>query len=190
MATKITRDSLESYLNCKTKTYLKLAGHQGSISDYESLLIATRQEVRQKAISKILTWHPEHEVRRGIALTIASLRAGPLFVLDTLFEDGLLALVFDGLKRIDEPSNLGDFHYIPMLFYEGRKIGKEQKLLLEVHSLLLAGIQGRSPSYGVIWHGRECKVTRVRLSRDRKRVERLLREVKEMASQDTPPMLI
>ena len=54
MATKITRDILESYLNCKTKAHLKLAGHQGSMSDYEGLLVASRQEVRQKALGKLL----------------------------------------------------------------------------------------------------------------------------------------
>ena len=47
MAMKITRDVLESYLHCKTKAHLKLAGQQGNISDYEALLIANRQEVRQ-----------------------------------------------------------------------------------------------------------------------------------------------
>ena len=47
MATKITRDVLESYLHCKTKAHLKLAGQQGSVSDYEGLLVASRQEVRQ-----------------------------------------------------------------------------------------------------------------------------------------------
>jgi hypothetical protein len=39
MATQITRDVLESYLNCKTKAYLRLAGQQGSVSDYENLLV-------------------------------------------------------------------------------------------------------------------------------------------------------
>ena len=68
------------------------------------------------------------------------------FVLDALLEDDLLALVFDGLKRIDEPSNLGEFHYVPMMFHEGRKVGKEQRLLLEVHGLLLSQFQGRSPA--------------------------------------------
>jgi predicted RecB family nuclease len=150
MATKITRDALESYLNCKTKAHLKLAGDQGSMSDYEGLLVATRREVRQKVTGNILTRHPEHEVARNITLTATALRAGPSFVLDGIFEDDLLALVFDGLKKIDEPSNLGDFHYIPLLFHEGRKVGKEQKLVMEVHSLLLSRIQGRSPAYGVV----------------------------------------
>ena len=66
MATKITREILEAYLNCKTKAHLKLAGQQGIVSDYEAMLVANRQEVRQQAIGKILAQHPEGEVARDI----------------------------------------------------------------------------------------------------------------------------
>src|SRR3954447_7349897 len=104
MATKITRAALESYLNCKTKAHLKLAGHQGSMPDYEGLLVASRREVRQKALVKILANHPEDEVARDILLTAAVLRAGPSFVLDATLEDDLLSLRFDGLKKVDGPS--------------------------------------------------------------------------------------
>jgi predicted RecB family nuclease len=65
-----------------------------------------------------------------------------------------------------------------------------KKLLLEVHGLLLSQIEGRLPAYGVVWHGRECKATRVRLSQDLRRAERFLREIKEMAGQGSPPKLI
>ena len=54
MATKITREVLESYLHCKTKAHLRLAGQRGNVSDYEAMLLAKRQEVRQRAIAKIL----------------------------------------------------------------------------------------------------------------------------------------
>jgi hypothetical protein len=40
---------------------------------------------------------------------------GPLFVLDAVLEDGIVSLLFDGLKHVDGPSKLGDFHYIPVL---------------------------------------------------------------------------
>jgi hypothetical protein len=123
MATKITRDVLESYLYCKTKAHLKLAGQQGSVSDYEALLAENRQEVRQQAIGKILAKHAEGELARDIPLTAAALRAGPSFVLDAILEDDLVSLRFDGLKRVDGPSKLGDFHYVPILFHEGRRVG-------------------------------------------------------------------
>jgi predicted RecB family nuclease len=190
MATKITRDVLESYLKCKTKAHLKLAGHQGSMSDYEGLLVASRQEARQKALGKILAKHPEAEVARDILLTAAALRAGPSFVLDAALEDDLLSLRFDGLKKVDGPSKLGDFHYVPMLFHEGRKVGKQQRLLLELYGLLLSRLQGQMPSSGIIWHGKECRTTKVRLNADLRSTERFLREVKEMVVAESPSRLI
>src|SRR4051794_20614089 len=104
MATKITREILESYLNCKTKAHLKLAGQQGTKSDYERLLAETRQEVGQQVIGKILAEHPEAEVARDIPLAPAALRSGPSFVLGATLEDESLSVCFDGLKRVDGPS--------------------------------------------------------------------------------------
>ena len=190
MAMKITRQIPEDYLNCKTKAHLKLAGQQGNVSDYEALLISTRQEVRQQAIGKILARNPEGEVARDIILTTAALREGPSFVLNATLEDDLLSLSFDGLKRVDGPSKLGDFHYVPMLFHEARKVGKEQRLLLELYGLLLSRLQGQMPSSGIIWHGKECRTTRVRLNGDLRNTERLLREVKEMVNAQSPPKLM
>ena len=169
---------------------MKLAGQQGIVSDYEALLIATRQEVRQQAIGKILARNPEGEVARDIILTAAALREGPSFVLNATLEDDLLSLSFDGLKRVDGPSKLGDFQYVPMLFHEGQKVGKEQRLLLEIYGLLLSRLQGQMPSSGIIWHGKECRTTRVRLNGDLRKTERLLREVKEMVNAQSPPKLM
>src|SRR5262249_480435 len=176
MSARITRVVLEAYLHCKTKAHLKLAGQQGNVSDYEALLSENRREVRQTAISRILSKHPETEVASDILLTAAALRAGTSFVLDATLDDRLLSLRFDGLKKVDGPSKLGDFHYVPMLFHEGGKVGKQQRLLLEVYGLLLSQIQGNLPAYGLVWHGRECKATRVRLGTDVRKTERLLQE--------------
>jgi predicted RecB family nuclease len=190
MAAKITREIVEAYLHCKTKAHLKLAGQQGIKSDYEVLLAATRQDVRRQAIEKILAKHPEEQVARDISLTADELRSGPPYMLDATLEDDLVSLRFDGLKKVDGASKLGDFHYIPMLFHEGRKVGKEQRLLLEQYGLLLSRVQGQVPASGIIWHGKGCRTTRVRLNGDLRRTERLLREVKEMVGAESPPSLI
>ena len=190
MATKITREVLESHLRCKTKAFLKLAGQQGQVSDYESLLVADRHEVRRQAIERLLAKHPEGEVARDLPLTTATLQTGPLIVLDATLDDEWLSLVFDGLKRVDGSSKLGDFHYIPMLFHEGRKVGKEQRLLLNILGLLLSPIQGRLPADGLVCHGPDGKTTKVRLSPAIRTTERALREVKEIAKAGSPPTLI
>src|SRR5262245_48843765 len=44
MATKITSDVLESYLHCKFKGHLKLAGQQGTQCDFEAMLRELRGE--------------------------------------------------------------------------------------------------------------------------------------------------
>jgi predicted RecB family nuclease len=190
MATKITRQVLEAYLNCKTKAYLKLMGQSGIVSDYEALLISTRQEVRQRAIGTIFTLKPVAEVEPGIPLTGATLRSGLSYVLNATLEDDVLSVSFDCLKRVDGPSKLGDFHYLPMLFHEARKVAKEQRLLLELYGLLLSQLQGQTPAVGFVWHGKECRTTRVRLNGDLRKTERLLRDVKEMVSGESPPNLI
>jgi hypothetical protein len=105
MTTKITREVLESYLHCKTKAHLKLAGQQGIRSDYEGLLVETRQDVRKTAIDKILARRAESEVAKDISLPADVLREGPCYVLDAILEDDILSLCFDGLKRVEGSRN-------------------------------------------------------------------------------------
>src|SRR5215468_737844 len=138
MATKITNDVLESYLHCKFKGHLKLAGQQGTKCDYETLLVEWRAEVRLQAIGKILARHPEDELICSVPLTVAGLRRGPRYVLDARLESDAFSLIFDGLKRVDGASKLGEFHYLPVLFHEGRQVRTEERLLLEVYGLILA----------------------------------------------------
>jgi predicted RecB family nuclease len=190
MATKITSDVLESYIHCKFKAYLKLAGHRGTKCDFEAMLAELRAEVRLKAIDAILLRHPKDQVARNAPLTTAGLKRGAQYILDGTIDDDALALHFDGLKRVEGDSKLGDFHYLPVLFHEGRQVKKEQKLLLEVYGVVLSGLQGRAPAFGVIWHGRECKATKVKLNPDHRRAEQVLRGLKDLAASDLPPRLL
>jgi predicted RecB family nuclease len=190
MATKITRDTIESYLNCKYKGHLKLAGQEGTKSDYELLLAKSREEVRRQAIAQILARHPEEVVERDIPLTPAALKRGAAFVLNAVLDDEHVSLAFDGLKRVPGPSKLGDFHYVPMLFYEARQIRKPQRALVDLYGLLLSRLQGRAPGYGIIWHGKECKATRVRLNPDPRKAERLLDELRQAKTAEALPRLI
>lgn len=191
ITTKITRNILEGYLHCKYKCHLNLAGQQGDKSDYESLLTQLRSEVRLEAIDKILAGNLHEEVVRNIPLTLSALKVGPLFILDATLEDDSFFIVFDGLKKVAGPSKkLGDFHFVPVLFHEGRQVRKEQRLLLEVYALLLAGLQAKTPGYGIIWHGKECMATRVKLSPGLRKAEQILGDIREMGATRSPPKLM
>src|SRR5262245_43529076 len=190
MATKITSEVLESYLHCKVKGHLKLAGQQGTRSDYELLLAESRDEVARRATDKILAHHSKEEVERDVGLTQAALKRGAAFLLNATLEDQHVSLAFDGLKRVPGPSKLGDFHYVPVLFFKGRQARKQQRALLDVYGLLVSRLQGRLPGAGVIWHGEACRATRVRLSPDFRKAEGLLDELRQMQAMETPPRLV
>src|SRR5262249_18382888 len=189
MAAKITSDVLESYLHCKFKGHLKLAGQQGTKCEFEAMLTELRATVRLKAIDAIITCHPGDQVARNIPLTTAGLKRGAHYILDGAVEDDALALHFDGLKRVEGESSLGAFHYQPVLFHESRQVKKEHNLLLEVYGMILSGLQGRAPAYGVIWHGPECKKTRLKLNPDHQKAEKVLRGLKDMATSGLPARL-
>jgi len=123
MPAKITRDILESYLNCKYKGHLKLTGQQGTKSDYETFLTEMRAEVRLAAIDKILARHAGEEIPRNIPLTTAVLRQAASFILDGTLEIDEVSVHFDGLKKVDGPSKLGAYHYIPILFHDAARSG-------------------------------------------------------------------
>jgi predicted RecB family nuclease len=190
MAAKITRDIVECRLHCKLKAHLKLAGEGGNRCDYERLLLESRAEVRAKAIANLIARHAQEEVAREVLLTVDTLRQGSVFVIDTLLEDATLSLRFDGLKKVEGVSRLGDFHYVPILFHEGRKLGKEQRLLLELYGLLLSRAQERTPAYGLVLHGPDCRATRVKLDPDQRRANQLLRDLCELAGGEAAPKLL
>jgi hypothetical protein len=117
MATKITTDMLESYLQCRYKSHLKLSGEQGTPSDYERLLQEAREHIHLAATDKLLSQCGASEILRNLPLTPAVLKRGVPFVLDAIVEDEGLSIRFDALQRVSGPSRVGDFHYIPVLFH-------------------------------------------------------------------------
>jgi predicted RecB family nuclease len=189
MAIKITRDIIESYLNCQYKGHLKLTGHQGMSSAYELLLVESRDGVSHRASDTILSRHSAGEVERDNVLTPAVLKRGAAFLLNATLEDEHISLAFDGLKRLPGASKLGDFYYVPVLFFEGRQVRKQQRALLDVYGLLLSRLQGRAPGSGIIWHGKECRATQVRLNPDPRKADRLLAELRQMQRAESPPRL-
>jgi predicted RecB family nuclease len=190
MAPRITKDVLEAYLRCRSKGYLKQTGEQGTPSDYEVVSAGLRAEVQRQAIERIMLRDAGGEAVKDISLTSSVLKAGPAFILDALLEDGVFSVRFDGLKRVDGPSKLGNHHYVPMVFHGGGSIRSEQRLLLDLYGLLLSRIQGLLPGHGIIWYGKDGRAVKVRLSPDPRKAERLLRDVQQMSEGELPRLIL
>jgi predicted RecB family nuclease len=186
---KITRDILESRLNCRYKAHLQLAGQQGQRSDYDLFLREARDRVRRAATETLLARHPGVEVPRALPLTADLLRRGLPLLLDVLFEDEELSVRFDGLLRVAGDSLLGGFHYLPVLFHEAERPSPGLRLLLGIHGVILGRLQGKEPAAGVLFHGRGCRERKPRLAGVAGQARRLLREARE-ARAAPPPRLV
>jgi predicted RecB family nuclease len=189
MSTKITRDVLESYLHCAYKGHLKLAGEQGSPSDYEVLQRVARSRVRQAAAERLMCRHQEGDILRSVTLTRPLLQQGVPLLLDATVEDRALSIHFDALLRAAGPSRLGDFHYRPVVFHEAERPRRQQKELLELYGAIIGVLQGRQPDSGVLIHGQGCTVRRLKLNPSGQRAQRVLQEIKELQRTGTPPQL-
>jgi predicted RecB family nuclease len=190
MVTKITFDVLAAYLRCKYKGYLRLAGRTGIKSDYESTFVELSKKLRAKAIEKVRSHFHQH-IPNGIVLTRSTLSEGAPFALDVELQHEQFSVRCDGLKRVAGRSELGDFHYVPVLFCEHRRIEKMHRTLLEVLGFLLSRIQGKVPSNGVIFYGSECRTTVVRFTAGLQAAQDVLEQIARMhADESTPPLLL
>jgi predicted RecB family nuclease len=190
MAITITRDVLESYLKCRYKGHLKLAGERGVPADYELLMRETRERVRQGATDLLLARHREGEVLRELSVTPALLRRGPSLLLNAIVERDGLCVCFDALRRVDGRSSLGDFHYIPVLFHEAERPGQEHRALLTTLGSILGPVQGKEPGWGILIHGRSCETRKIKLGVEGQRARRTLQEFGEMQAAGTAPRLM
>ena len=190
MDAKITREILESYLNCKYKGYLKLIREQGNVSPYELLQKEIRDHVRQAATHKLVTRYQEVDTTHGITLTLEILRQRISLLLDVTLNDQSFAIDFDALQKEVGPSRISEFHYIPVLFHEAEKLNRQHKTLLAIHGCILGDTQGRQPQFGIFIHGHECSITKFKLNSGDKSARRALQEIKEIQNTGIAPRLM
>ena len=189
MASKITHDVLDAQQHCRLKGYFRLCEEEGAKSDFEKLLFDARQELRTKAIGKIRRQYAEGEVEMDIPLSRAVLRKGIPFILYGHFEDDRHAVRFDGLKKAAGASIMGEFHYEPVMFGDARRVRKSERYLLATLGVLLSRIQGTTPGSGIVYLGRDCAMTTIRLGASTRAADDLIRDAERMQRSETPPKL-
>jgi predicted RecB family nuclease len=155
MCSRITDDVIDALQHCRLKAYFQLRGEQGAQSAYEKMVTEQRADLQLKAIEKIRRENSETEVTTDLSLSVVNLCKGSPIILDARLEDDRYAVHFDGLRRMDGPSALGDFRYEPVLFCPTRLLRASDRQRLAVRAFLLARVQGVLPRGGIVYLGRE-----------------------------------
>jgi predicted RecB family nuclease len=189
MANRITNEVVEAHLLCAYKGHLKMAGERGVPSEYELMISECRKRIFTAAVSKLRLRHGGPAPPQGSKLDRALLeRRSPLLV-DILLETEDLSLRFDALLRVEGESRIGAFHYIPVLVHGNEKVTPGLRLALAIYGLALGTVQGKTPTSGMIIHGRTGACKSVQFGGVHDRAKRLLRTLQE-AHEHSPPTLI
>ena len=186
---KISQDVLESYVACHYKAYLKLAGHEGTPADGPTLPPSGEAILPTAVVDEVRPQRLKVQAINSVELTPSFLSKGLTPIWNGVFETDLMSLHIAGLQRVDGPSNIGDFHYLPLVLQSGSGSHETRRLLLDVYGFILSNLQGRVPDQGIIWKGEENSST-VQHSPDLRRGERILKALREIQQSEPPPMLI
>lgn len=186
MLGKITRKVVEGYLDCKYKAYLKMAGEQGTISEYEQLIEEITIHIHETAIDKLNACHRKVKTKGINRLGRASLTQGLPLILYPVFQNAKIFLCFDALQRVPGSSTVGEFHYIPVLFHETERPSQRQRSILEIQALILTGLQRKEPEFGILFHGISCHVKKIRMKLNDGKSRLMLKDIMEIQGGKQP----
>jgi hypothetical protein len=114
---------LDSYLRCKTKGFLTLAGRHGIESDYERWRIELGERQRLRATANLLLRYRGYQVSEGIVLLASRLREGvDDLILHGRFENGLISMNFDALVKAESLATLSQGHSYQSFFTTGPSV--------------------------------------------------------------------
>jgi predicted RecB family nuclease len=185
----VTRSILEGYLHCKYLAHLRLGGREGIRSDYEKAVQAVRQERCFAITDTLRARYGEQGPAIDVSVTRAELRKGAELILGAELEDETFDIRIDGLKRVEGHSDLGPFHYVPMLFSESHTIHRWHRQLLASLGTLIGRLQKRAPTRGVMYHGEPCAATSIQFGAAARAGEDTVHDLARMRRNGVPPPL-
>ena len=164
MSARISRQVIDGNLDCHCKGWLRLVGENGVWSDYARMTSEEEGNAASRSLTHLLSCYLEGKHCHGAPLCATDLRQGLSVLVDAIIENEQATVLFDGLVRVDGPSQLGDFHYQPIICQAGIAIRTKTRRLLAILGLVLGSVQGRLPTDGIVIAGREGRQTRVKLT--------------------------
>ena len=148
--TKITRGLIESYIACRYKSYLMMEGHKPETGRESKPPIQSNCEQPPTPFEQVTRLQNESRADSLIELTPSLLRRGTSEITGSLYQTTSSSIQFDGLRKVHGSSDVGDFHYTPILFHPNGQVQEAQKSLLYVYGFILNKLQGRPPEHGIL----------------------------------------
>jgi predicted RecB family nuclease len=184
---KITTEALIEYLRCKYKAYQILTGIVPEPSPYEHWEHRNEECYAVAARSVLVSDNLCLDAIQS--LTHEHLKQGFGFVVNSHIQQEHFAFSFDALQRVPGASQLGLFHYVPVLF-SNRSNGESQKLRLSCEGLLLEQLQLTYPQTGILVSGSAYRLQTIDLTARRHKAQNVLNNLTAYLRGETKPRLV
>ena len=163
----VSNEFFDALLRCPYKSYLIVRGNVGKTTEYSALSRTLEDDYRAAAQQTLLirakqTTNEGRQIRQ-----LSDLRHGHDVVLNLSVSHDRLSSQVDAVIKADGRSELGEFHYGPLLCCRHIHIAKNQKYALAYRALVLGKVQGRMPEYGHVIYGPKFSKSRFRLASHR-----------------------
>ena len=185
----ITREIFEGFLNCPYKAYRMVNGDAGHKSEYEIIQKKIYLTYKAAAIKKVFAGYKDDRSSQDFYANGLNLRGGDKIIHQRQINHHELSSNCCTLERVSGGSELGPFHYIPIIFSPKEKLIKEDKLVIAFDGSILGNLQGRKPEYGKVIYGSGFKTTKLRIGSQIDSVKKLIEKIKK-AAEEAPRLIL
>jgi predicted RecB family nuclease len=190
----ITQEIFETFLKCRTKSYLYSHGAVGTRSEFSEWGQHVQEEFKEKGWRLLRSALRADEWYHGTPSLEAIEQRLYHFVFDFTVATAEIRVRLHGLELTkfgSRMNNKGDHPYMPIRFVPSEKLATSHKLLLGFDALALLHASGKMPRFGKIIHGRQCTAVTVTLAPLADKVRSLLASIAAQgASATSPPVIL
>ena len=186
----ITDDIFQSFLQCETKSHLKLtgaAGDQRAFPDWERNLI---EDYKRQCHRQLRADFGEAECLVGGAFPHDLDNGLWRLVLDCRVRTQEMQSYLHALERVASPGQTNHSPYMPIRCVPREKISTQDKLLLAFDALVLRTVSDEAPRFGKIIHGRKQATAKVELAGWLDMAQTVVSKIAAQQANQTPPPLI
>lgn len=187
----ITDEIFQAFLQCETKSFLKLSNCVGSRYEFGNWQRHVIEDYRKKSCIKLQFYFRDEECLSSTSFSKSLENNKYRLITDCMVEAQEIQSEIHALERLSSSSvNAKHSPFIPIRFMPSEKVSRHAKLLLAFDALALSSASGKMPLFGKIMHGDEQRIMKVKLAGLMKTTRSIVRNIAAQQASDTPPPLI
>lgn len=180
---------IESFLDCKYKSFLLQKGQCGVKKDFENMKVDIKKNITQNIQKRLIEVYEEQNVLKEFKFGSVVNGKYQKLAIPLLIEDEKYSLVIDGLELHFGKKALRNGRYIPLLFSEKEKVSKKEKLILTIQSIFFAKITGFNIISARIYYGKEMKTLKFNIARFIPESLRIINDIEKIVSGKFEPAM-